>query len=415
MPDQHLREAYLQRLKHTMALPDAERSAATEEIAAHIDEAIADLQGRGLLADVAERRALKQLGTPERLADDLTAARRQGSHALAAVGTALRISIVTGLQYFLFTWAVIVVVAITTSLAVAGIGRLVETSILQADWTPLTAGLFPAVVACAVAYGVGRTILSPVAVSARRPESQLRLPLAVIGVTVTTWIALSVVVAPYHLAGALLMASAPGWFLVGLVRHRSQRAPILSTRVLVFTLIVFATGSIGLVLAPGGPTSVTSMESEPYDPNTEFAHVGPFVDLDHPPLAFDEHWGQSPVGPGPGPVRIERSSVAPAGFLDAWRDVRVEVWPGPPGTTLDGNALDPYATKPLATAPMTVEGRRVTGFLDLWPRPDREHYYVATTGIGPDGVRMQLAWPDVVWWRWEGTVVDFVRASAGWR
>jgi len=417
VPDQPRRQAYLERLSGAMALPDAERLAAAEEIAAHIDEAMADMQDRGLPADVAERRALQHLGPPERLADDLTAARRHGSHALAAAGTALRVSIVTGLQYFLFAWAVIFIVALAVSLAVAGIGRLVGTAVLQADWTPLTAGLFPAVVGCAVAYGVGRTILGPVAVSARRPAATLRLPLAVVGVALTAWVALTVVVAPYHLAGALLMATAPAWFVMGLVRHRSRPAPILSSRVLLFTLSVFVIGGIGLVLAASGSSSVitgsnavTGPESDAYDPNAEYAAVGPFFDLEHPPLGFDEHWGQPLVGPGPGPVRIERSSVAPAGFLDAWRDVRVEVWPGPRGQ-LNGTALDPDATQPLATAPMAIDGRRVTGSLDFRPLPDRELYYVATTGINAEGVRMQLSWGDIAQWRWEGTVVDFVRAS----
>jgi uncharacterized membrane protein len=407
--DRPLVEAYLERLTGSMALPHPERRAAAEEIAAHIDEAMADMECRGLPADVAERRALQHLGPPERLADDLTAARRQGSHALAAVGTALRISIVTGLQSFLFAWAVIFIVSISASLAVAGLTRLLGTAILQADWTPVTASLFPAVAACAVAYGIGRTILAPVAVAARRPAAQVRLPLAVAGVIITSWIALTVVVAPYHLAAALLMTSAPAWFLLGLSRHRARPAPVLSSRVLIFTLAVFAVG-IGLAFVVGGSSSdFTSMESEAIDPNVEYARIGPFVDLEDPPLGFIEHDG-SMGQPGPGPVHIERSAVAPPGFLDAWRDVRLEIWPGTPGLP-NGPVLGPEATEPLASGAMTSDGRRLTGTVEFVPRPDREHYYVATTGTDPDGVRMQLAWPDLEWWRWEGTVVDFVRAS----
>jgi len=411
VPDRQLLDAYLERLTGSMALSDAERRAAAEEIAAHVDEAVAVMRGRGVPADIAERRALEHLGPPERLADDLTAARRQGSHALAAVGTALRISIVTGLQSFLFAWAVIIVVAIAASFAVTGIGRLFGTAILQADWTPVTAALFPAVAACAVAYGIGRTILAPVAVAARRPAAQVRLPLAVAGVALTAWIALTVVVAPYHFGGALLMGSAPVWFVVGLLRHRSRPAPVLSSRMLAFTLGVLLIGGIGLVLAAGGSSSVTSTEPEAFDPNAEYARVGPFVDLEDPPLAFLENEGPT-VASGPGPVRIERTAPASAGILDAWRDVRLEVWPGPPGM-MNGPGLDPAATEPLATGPITFDGRQLIGTVEFVPRPDREHYYVATTGIGPDGVRMQLAWPDLEWWRWEGTVVDFVRASVG--
>ena len=410
MPDRPLREAYLERLVDSMALPDEERRAAAEEIAAHVDEAVADLRRQGLPADVAEGRALQRLGAPERLADDLTAARRQGVHALAAVGTALRVSIVTGLQYLLFAWAAMMVVAITLSLGVAGIRRIIGVDVLQADWTLLTSGLLPAVAACAVAYGIGRTILAPVAVAARRPAAQVRLPLAVAGVGVTAWMALTVVVATYHVAGALLMASAPAWFLFGLLRHRSRPAPILSSQVLIFTLAVFVIGGAGLAFFAGGSASgVTASESEAWDPDAWYGAIGPFAGGDDPPLEFAQGGGQ-PIGSGPGTVRVERSWPAPTGFLEAWSDVRLEVWPGPPGM-LNGPALDPAATEPLATAPITFDGRRVTGAVEFSPRPDREHYYVATTGIDADGVRMQLSWPEVEWWRWEGTVVDFLGAT----
>jgi hypothetical protein len=260
-----------------------------------------------------------------------------------------------------------------------------------------------------VAYGIGRTILVPVAVAARRPAAQIRLQLAVAGASVSAWIALTVVIAPYHVIGALVMASVPAWFLLGLLPRRSRPAPVLSSRVLVFTLGVFVIGGIGLVLAAGGSSSLTSMESEAFDPEVEYASVGPFVDLENPPLSFDEYEGGF-VGPGPGPVRIERSGAAPAGFLDAWRDVRLEVWQGLPGV-LNGPVLDPSATEPMATGPITFDGRRLTGRVEFAPLPDREHYYVATTGMSRDGIRMQLAWPDVEWWRWEGTVVEFVQAS----
>lgn len=410
MPDHRLLEAYLHRLVDSMSLPDEERRAAAEEIAAHVEDAVADLHGRGVPADVAERRTLERLGAPERLAEDLTAARRQGAHALAAVGTALRVTILTGLQYLLFAWAVMVVVAITLSLGVAGLRRIVGVDLLQSDWTPMTSGLLPAVAACAVAYGIGRTILAPVALAARRPAAQVRLPLAMAGVGVTAWMALTVVIAPFHAAGALLMGSAPAWFLLGLLRHASRSAPILSSRILVVTLAIFVIGLAGLAfLAGGSASSVTSSQSEAWDPADRYGAIGPFAGGDTPPLGFTEGADRF-FGPGPGPVRVERSWAAPAGFLDEWSDLRLEIWPGPPGMP-NGPALDPAATEPMSTAPVSFDGRRLTGSVEFRPRPDREFYYVATTGIGADGVRMQLAWPDVEFWHWEGTVVDFLGAS----
>jgi hypothetical protein len=77
----------------------------------------------------------------------------------------------------------------------------------------------------------------------------------------------------------------------------------------------------------------------------------------------------------------------------------------------NGPGLDPAATEPLATAPITFDGSRLIGTVEFAPRWDREFYYVATTGVGPDGFRMQLTWPDLEFWRWEGTVLDFIGAS----
>jgi hypothetical protein len=405
-----LLDAYLERLTESMSLPDADRRAAAEEIAAPVEEAVADQVGRNVPRDLAERQALERLGAPERLADDLTAARRNGSHVLAAAGTALRVSILTGLQYFLFTWAVIVVVAVTAALVVTGVGRILGTAVLQGDWTLVTTGLLPAIVACAVAYGIGSAILTPVAVAARRPAAQVRRPLVVIGAALTAWIAIAVVAAPFHVWGVLVMLSAPAWFVAGLLRQRVRSAPILSSRVLLLTLAILVVGGIGLAVAAGGSSGqVTSGEAEPFEPIGENAAVGPFAHPEHPPVSFASEGTVGLIGPGAGPLTVERTAVAPMGLLEEWRDVRLEVWPGPPGPLL-GPALDPDATEPLATGPMTLAGRRLSGSVEFLPRPDREHYYVAITGLSADGVRTQLAWPDVEWWRWEGTVVDFVRA-----
>jgi hypothetical protein len=113
---------------------------------------------------------------------------------------------------------------------------------------------------------------------------------------------------------------------------------------------------------------------------------------------------------GPGPVPIAQSGTLRPDAADDWTQLRLEVWPGPEGE-LNGDALDPNATEPLAVARMDRNGRHVSGALTLSPLPNRQFYYVAVTGVGADGARRQLAWPDVFVWQWRGTVLEWIEAS----
>ncbi len=60
---------------------------------------------------------------------------------------------------------------------------------------------------------------------------------------------------------------------------------------------------------------------------------------------------------------------------------------------------------------MERTGRRLSALLTFGPLPSRQFYYVAVTGIGADGVRMQLAWPEVVMWEWRGTVAQWFAST----
>lgn len=410
MPDPTLRDTYLHRLADALPLPDAERAATVEEIAAHVGMVTDELIAHGVPGEVAERRALERLGAPERLADDIAASHRQPSHALAAAGTALRVSLVTTFQAFVLAWAGALVVALMLGLAVAGIRRLVGADFLQVDWSPAL-NAFPALVGGLIAYAVGRAIVGPVARAARRRPAQVRLPLLIIGVCVTTIIGLMAIEARWTLWTAALMATMPAWFALGVIRPDlvpTWHLPRWSFVTLVGALVI---GSGALLFVGGAVTTGGSMESEPYDPNVEYGRVGLFVSLEHPPIAFPED-ASSSAGPwqGAGPVPIERTGTVRAGFVDDWTSVRLEVWRGPEGD-LNGSALDPTATEPLATAPMVIDGRRISGTVLLTPLPDRQNYYVGITGADADGQRWQLAWPGFEFWQWHGTPLErFVSA-----
>jgi uncharacterized membrane protein len=415
VPDPTLRDAYLERLDEALPLPDAERAATVEEIAAHVGMAADALVERGVPAEIAERQVLERLGPPERLADDIAASHRQPGHVLAAAGTALRVSLVTTFQAFVLAWAAVFVLALLFGLAVAGIRRLAGAAFLQMDWSPWLDGLLPALVGGLIAFAVGRAVVAPVARAARRQPAQVRLPLLLIGLCVTTIIGLTAVEARWTLWTAALMTTLPAWFALGVTRPGVAPAWPAAPRwslALVAMLLIISTSMVVLV---GGMSWSTrdGITSRAYDPNDEYASVGPFVSLEHPPIAFSGD-GSSSTGPrqGPGPLLIERTGTIGPGFAQEWTGVRLEVWSGP-ASDVNGSVLDPAATEPLATAPMIIDGRRISGQVRLEPRPDRELYYVGVTGLDAAGERWQLSWPGIEHWQWRGTPLE--RFFAAWR
>lgn len=410
MPDRDLTALYLERLHDALSLSDGERTSAVEEIHMHVELAADEMVARGVPRDAAVRQVIERLGAPDRLARDITTAHRRPSDLLTAAGVAFRVTAATGFKAFVVAWTGIIVLAITFGLAVTGIRRLAGPQFLQNDWTPVLDGLMPAAVGAVVAYGVGRSLVAPIAIAAHRSRSQARRPVLVIGVALMLVVSLTAIEARWILPTALAMASLPAWYALGVMRPGLLPSASLSARRVAVPLVVFFV-ALPLILLAAGPriSSGESIESEAFDPNVAYAAVGRFVDLEHPPVEMTD--GSESAGPfaGPGPIRIERSGTFVGADAVAWTDIRLEVWQGP-ADELNGSVLDPRATEPLVTAPMTISGRRAHGAVDLVPEPGRSHYYVAVTGLTREGERVQLAWPGAEWWQWRGTALQFFAA-----
>jgi hypothetical protein len=410
MPDRGLRTTYLERLHDALTLSDRERDAAVEEIHAHVELAADEMVGRGIPREAAVRQVLERLGAPDRLARDITAAHRRPLDLATAAGVAIRVTAVTAFKAFVLAWTGVALLALVLGLAVAGIRRLAGAQFLQLDWSPVLDGMIPAAVGALVAYGIGRALVMPIAVAAHRSAAEARVPVIAVGIAVATAVALVGVEAQWTIATALAMASLPAWYVLGVMRPGLLPLHALRGPSFVLPMIIFLVGVPLLLVAVGGQaTSMQSGEGEPYDPNVAYAAVGPFVDIERPPLEMTG--GSESTGPwtGPGPIRIERSGRFVAGRAGSWTDIRLEVWQGPVDT-LDGNALDPQASAPLITAPMVITGSRVQGWLELLPQPGPSSYYVAVTGVTADGERVQLAWPGVEIWQWRGTTLQFFEA-----
>lgn len=411
MRERDLSQRWFERLDDALSLPTDERLSAVEEIEAHVELAADELAARGVPRDVAVRRTLEQLGAPERLARDITAAHRRPLDILTAAGVAFRVTLATGFTAFVLAWAGLVLLIMLSGLAVQGVRRLVDSQFLQVDWSPMLDGLIPAAIGALVALAVGRALVPPVATAAHRSRSQVRWPILILGVAAAAGVAMTAIEARWSATTALAMMSLPAWYALGVLRPdlgprwQLPRRWFIGLVVLMLTLPI-----VGLAFGRVTVTTGGSIQSEPFDPNVAYSAVGRFVDLEEPPLRVVEDPDGTAPWTGPGPIRIERTGTFVTNAR-AWTDVRLEVWQGPMDD-VDGPGLDPSATAPLVTAPMTIDGRRVHGAVDLGPAPGRSFYYVAVTGLTHDGERVQLAWPGIEHWQWRGTVLQFAEAIA---
>ncbi|HET8776419.1 MAG TPA: hypothetical protein VFN76_02050, partial [Candidatus Limnocylindria bacterium] len=326
-------------------------------------------------------------------------------------GTALRVSLKTGIGAYILAWAGILAVALAFGLVLAGLRRIFGAGLLEADFSPATDGLMPAVVAAVMALAIGNALVSPVAVAARRPIGVVRIALLAVGLPIVAFMALTVVDARWNGWSAALMASAPAWYALGVARSGELPIPRVSFRAVLVTAIAIIVGSLALLSAAGGAGSVAGEGGAvEFDPNERYGTIGQFADLEHPPVVVDMDESSHALIQGPGPATVARAGTIRASEADRWSQLRLEVWPGPEGQ-LNGDALGPNATVPLAVAAMERSGRHLSAEVTFGPLPSREFYYVAVTGVGADGVRMQLAWPDVVMWEWRGTVLDWVAST----
>lgn len=413
MSDLTLVDAYLDRLASALPLPESERAAAVEEIAAYLADATAAMLARDVPYSAAQRQALQQLGHPERLAHDLAAAHRQPLHLLAAAGTVLVVTVGTALRSFVVAWVLILLGALTLGLALAAARSVVGQQLLALDWSPVLDGLLPALVGAVTAYAIGRAVVRPASVAARRVPDQVRPVVLLLGSVIMAMIGLASIEARWTPPTALLMATLPAWFALGvlhpdLVPRWSPGGRLTATAVLGLLVV-----GLGLTLALGTAlsTSDAGVESRTFDPSEEYAKIGPFVSLEHPPLAVDD--GSSSAGgfQGPGPVTIERTgTIRSSTVLAGWTDLRLEVWRGPADEP-NPSLIDQTASEPLATAPLLVDGRHVNGEITFRPLTDRTFYYVAITGRDTVGQRWQLAWPSAEFWQWRGTPLQLLQSA----
>lgn len=113
-PTAHDRDAFLRRIADRLPFDEAERLDILRELAVHLADSTAGLEADGLTREAAERAAIERLGSPDRLANALTEARRSPRRLLAAAGAGTYAALGGALYGYLFVLLVVMSVSFAT-------------------------------------------------------------------------------------------------------------------------------------------------------------------------------------------------------------------------------------------------------------------------------------------------------------
>jgi len=389
------RADFLRELDTVLPFPDDRRSEIVEEIASHLDDAVAD----GLSESSAQRR----LGEPADLARDLARPERSVWRVLAGVGAALS----SGIGHWLYGYLLGSLLLLLGALGSAALVQLIG-AWFGTGWSMLTAdqGWNTMLVALAGAFGLyyaGRVIPNRVARASRHLERDVR-PWAVGATTMLALaIALLVVDAPQNWASVIALAMAPS--AVGLGAYRPHLLPPGIRAYAAILVLALALPVMILVMAGSGTSTNVNGAEGPLDRN--LGQVGrwwpPSVESGGLPPIESGGWSQM----GNGPV-LWNATFEP-GALAELHSLRLEAW----HSDLATFAIDDRFTEPFAVAvPSRAEGT-LTAALDTASEPGVGAWQLVLTGVGQDGVRYILEAGSGGNSTFTGSVWDWVTAVIG--
>lgn len=427
MPDQ---EDFLRDVANGLPFGETERGEILEELRAHVIDSTAELEAEGRSPDDARRTAVERLGPPDRLAKDLTDARRSRRRLLAAAGAGSWALVTSGFYGYL--------VGVLLS-ALAFISVLVAAQVMGPwiGWTGLgtSSQRFDPVsfIGMGVAlYVAGSAITPVVAARAGYPVDRVRRVLAPIGVLLLTAYALAGWSGPLDLVGVVTLLTLPAWWALGTWRMspvgRGSARTFAGLFLIAFAAIVLSQfvqarlrdAAIG---AAGEPTATGDWG---------LSRIG----APTPPAIADVITGQgstSVEGSAGTAALAFQLDVVDATRFAGWTDLRVEAWqaldpgPGSPNPVIS-TAVGPFAVAPAAWSPpgelpgggltwssdqpWGPEAMTLSGAVQLDRTPEVTAAWVSMTGVAPDGTRHVIGEPDYVETGFSGTVLDWLSAVA---
>jgi hypothetical protein len=413
------REEFLQRIADGLPFDEVEKLDILRELAAHLADSTARFESEGLTLDEAQRTALDRLGPPDRLAAELTRARRTPRRLLAAAGAGTWAA-VSGVVYgYVFGLLVLFAASIVTVLLAAGFVRL-----FGGSWGGFLDGTAVTLLALGVgAYAAGLKVTPVVAARAGYHIRTVRRVTAALGGALILSYALVGWKGALNWPEVGILLSLPAWFVTGAWRAMDARFPPRQWRLRIIGLALVI---VPFALITGMSVQPQSSGSITIDPN-DVGRIG----LPTPEaVAAAQDIGSGSARAG-GFVWISTVVRDPA-VMAGWRDLRVEAWRGISKDGFDPTivpVIGPAAQGPFAVGPARFEPPGQTPF-GWWssggPTPDGAVQlsgsvtidksptvtlaWVATTGLGPDGHRYIINGPSFESTTFNGTAVDWLTA-----
>jgi hypothetical protein len=410
-------EAFLRQVADGLPFDEAEKLDILRELASHLADSTSRFESEGLMLDEAERRALDRLGPPDRLAVELTHARRTPRRLLAAAGAGTWAA-VSGVVYgYLFGLLVLVGASFVTIPLAAGVVRL-----FGGSWGSLLDNT--AMTLLALGVGVYVAGLKVTSVAAARAGYHIRAARRV-----TTALG-GALVAGFALVGwsgiltwldVAILLSLPAWFVVGAWRSTAAAFPSRRWRLQILGLMLVIV-PLGLVLGAGQQPQGSGSGWSPAD----VGRIGLPT-----PEAVAAAQGIESGGGNFGGIETIGTVIRDPAVLAGWRDLRVEAWRSTGVVGIDPNlmALDPAARGPFAVGPAGFEtpgqtprwmwgsgnavpdgSVRLSGSVRVDRSPNVTLAWVAITGLGPDGHRYIINGPSLESTTFNGTAVDWLTA-----
>lgn len=405
MPEPTDRDAWLAHVAASLDLPGDMAADVLEELRGHLDDASAAWRDAGIDPVDADRRAVRGLGDPGALGRDLGRARRRGRFLLAAVGGAVRGTVVFGIWAWLVLWLVSALVGVAGFLIASTILHAIGSSTSSYLGGPLGSLMTVGITLAWFAW-LGRILPARVATSARRSVRGVKVALGVTGMIVGTVALWSFVGTDMDPVLALGLPLGPVAFLVAAVRAPDDPSLRLPAR----PAVTLAFGALAVVIAVVGALATTTPSQDgSWEADLSAFGVDPGS---YPIFAATDYsigWGGSSLASA-GDSRAVLAEAATltigdeaqaAAFERQFPVLQLELRTA---SIVDGHLL--IGTRPLAVAssPMSVQTEVQLDVPVLRTPLDVTTLAVA---IAPDGTRVILGGPDGPFStpRWHGTLM----------
>jgi hypothetical protein len=413
---------FLDDVDANLPFDESEREGIVEELRGHLADGAKAMQSAGMDPFDADRAAVARLGPPDRLADELTRARRDGPRLLAAAGAGVWGAVRGGVWGGIVGFATVAAGALAVATLLNAAVRL-----LGAHWQGFGAehGSIPGLVVLGIGLFVaGRVVTPAVGLHAGYAARLVRYVTVPLGAALLAVYALSVWSGPLSWPAVIVLTSLPLWWIVGAWQTRPFRLGFPFRLAMGLLAVVVACIMVGALMGPaymfsGGSASGTG---------SDFSRIG----APAPATIAKAGLSAGEMSAGIGNVQSYVMLIMDEPdqrLLAGWTDLRLEAWRG--SDPQSGGGLDPAETRPFLTAPAqwSAAGTLPGGWASWsggnpWPanaatlsaglRLDRSpgvtYVWLALTGVAPDGVRHLLSDPTGTQVCFNGTALEWFDA-----